>query len=128
MARSGPYVDQLVKSGSYPIFTKIVMEARQPHLSRDEQFRYGLRPRPRLHRHGPPAGGPGLRGRGSEPAWRRHGFSGAGLTGKCASLMCVAVMVPIKTLCAPVRWIYRRVSVFRLFRMGSSRRHEIHEV
>ncbi|MBB6545443.1 TetR/AcrR family transcriptional regulator [Nonomuraea rubra] len=43
MARSGPYVDQLVKSGSYPIFTKIVMEARQPHLSRDEQFRYGLR-------------------------------------------------------------------------------------
>ncbi|MEV0827242.1 TetR/AcrR family transcriptional regulator [Nonomuraea rubra] len=43
MARSGPYVDQLVKSGDYPIFTKIVMEARQPHLSRDEQFRYGLR-------------------------------------------------------------------------------------
>ncbi|MFC4119925.1 TetR/AcrR family transcriptional regulator, partial [Nonomuraea zeae] len=43
MARSHSYVDQLVKSGEYPIFTKIVMEARQPHLSRDDQFRHGLR-------------------------------------------------------------------------------------
>lgn len=43
MARSSPYVDRLVKSGEYPIFTKIVMEARQPHLSRDDQFRYGLK-------------------------------------------------------------------------------------
>ncbi|MEV4223360.1 TetR/AcrR family transcriptional regulator [Nonomuraea sp. NPDC049725] len=43
MARSYPYIDQLVKSGQYPIFTKIVTEARQPHLSRDDQFRYGLR-------------------------------------------------------------------------------------
>ncbi|GIH79794.1 hypothetical protein Plo01_62230 [Planobispora longispora] len=42
MARSYPYIDQLVKSGDYPIFTKIVTEARQPHLSRDDQFRYGL--------------------------------------------------------------------------------------
>ncbi|SEH04020.1 DNA-binding transcriptional regulator, AcrR family [Nonomuraea solani] len=42
MARSYPYVDRLVKSGDYPIFTKIVMEARQPHLSRDDQFRHGL--------------------------------------------------------------------------------------
>ncbi len=42
MARSGAYIDQLVKSGDYPIFTKIVTEARQPHLSRDDQFRYGL--------------------------------------------------------------------------------------
>lgn len=42
MERSFPYVDRLVKSGEYPIFTKIVMEARQPHLSRDDQFRYGL--------------------------------------------------------------------------------------
>jgi hypothetical protein len=42
MARSYPYVDQLVKSGKYPMFTKIVMEARQPHLSRDDQFRNGL--------------------------------------------------------------------------------------
>ena len=42
MQRSYPYIDQLVKSGEYPIFTKIVMEARQPHLSRDDQFRNGL--------------------------------------------------------------------------------------
>ncbi|MFD4763315.1 TetR/AcrR family transcriptional regulator [Streptomyces sp. NPDC058439] len=42
MERSYPYVDRLVKSGEYPIFTKIVMEARQPHLSRDDQFRNGL--------------------------------------------------------------------------------------
>ncbi|MEV4363765.1 TetR/AcrR family transcriptional regulator [Nonomuraea sp. NPDC049625] len=42
MARSYPYIDRLVKSGEYPIFTKIVMEARQPHLSRDDQLRYGL--------------------------------------------------------------------------------------
>ncbi|GAA0322092.1 TetR/AcrR family transcriptional regulator [Actinoallomurus spadix] len=42
MARSSPRVRQLLESGEYPIFTKIVMEARRPHLSRDEQFRYGL--------------------------------------------------------------------------------------
>ena len=42
MARSHPYVAQLVKSGEYPMFTKIVMQARQPHLSRDDQFRAGL--------------------------------------------------------------------------------------
>jgi AcrR family transcriptional regulator len=42
MARSSPRIHQLVHSGEYPIFTKIVMEARQPHLSRDDQFRYGL--------------------------------------------------------------------------------------
>ncbi|MET8006671.1 TetR/AcrR family transcriptional regulator [Nonomuraea glycinis] len=42
MARSSPYIDQVVKSGDYPIFTKIVIEARQPHLSRDDQFRHGL--------------------------------------------------------------------------------------
>ncbi|MFI6090490.1 TetR/AcrR family transcriptional regulator [Streptomyces sp. NPDC051218] len=43
MARSHPYVDRLVKSGEFPIFTKIVTEARQPHLSREDQFRNGLR-------------------------------------------------------------------------------------
>ncbi len=42
MARNSPRIHQLVNSGKYPIFTKIVMEARQPHLSRDDQFRYGL--------------------------------------------------------------------------------------
>ncbi|QFY13354.1 TetR family transcriptional regulator [Nonomuraea phyllanthi] len=42
MARSGPYVEQLLKSGEYPIFSKIVMEAHRFHLSRDDQFRHGL--------------------------------------------------------------------------------------
>ncbi|WP_232320379.1 TetR/AcrR family transcriptional regulator [Herbidospora daliensis] len=43
MARSHAHVDRLVKSGDHPIFTKIVTEARRPHLSRDDQFRHGLR-------------------------------------------------------------------------------------
>ncbi|WP_232327557.1 TetR/AcrR family transcriptional regulator [Herbidospora yilanensis] len=43
MARGQAYVDRLVKSGDHPILTKIVMEARRPHLSRDEQFRLGVR-------------------------------------------------------------------------------------
>jgi AcrR family transcriptional regulator/predicted nucleic acid-binding Zn ribbon protein len=42
MARNSPYVQQLVDSGEYPMFTKIVMEARQPHLGPGDQFRYGL--------------------------------------------------------------------------------------
>ncbi|KIH99684.1 TetR family transcriptional regulator [Streptomonospora alba] len=42
MVRSGPYVNQLLESGEYPIFSKIVMEASGPHLHRDDRFRYGL--------------------------------------------------------------------------------------
>ncbi|WP_436759962.1 TetR/AcrR family transcriptional regulator [Streptosporangium sp. V21-05] len=42
MKRSSSRVHQLLSSGDYPIFTKIVMQARQPHLSRDDQFRNGL--------------------------------------------------------------------------------------
>jgi AcrR family transcriptional regulator len=42
MARSSPRVHQLMESGEYPIFSKIVTQARPPHLSRDEQFRHGL--------------------------------------------------------------------------------------
>ncbi|MBE1532640.1 TetR/AcrR family transcriptional regulator [Actinomadura algeriensis] len=42
MARSAPYIRRLLESGEYPIFTKIVLEARQPHLSHDDQYRYGL--------------------------------------------------------------------------------------
>jgi AcrR family transcriptional regulator len=42
MTRSAPRVEQLMRSGEYPIFTKIVVQARRPHLSRDEQFRHGL--------------------------------------------------------------------------------------
>ncbi|MEU8381862.1 TetR/AcrR family transcriptional regulator [Streptosporangium sp. NPDC048865] len=41
-ARSFPRVQQLMESGRYPFFTRIAMEARRPHLSRDEQFRHGL--------------------------------------------------------------------------------------
>ncbi|MER7767089.1 TetR/AcrR family transcriptional regulator [Kitasatospora sp. NPDC096140] len=41
-ARSHPYIQQLLESGEYPIFSKIALEARQPRLSRDDQFRYGL--------------------------------------------------------------------------------------
>jgi AcrR family transcriptional regulator len=42
LARTYPYVYQLLQSGSYPIFTKIAMESRQTRLSRVEQFGYGL--------------------------------------------------------------------------------------
>ncbi|MFD0904439.1 TetR/AcrR family transcriptional regulator [Actinomadura sediminis] len=42
MARSSPRVQRLVESGEYPMFTKIVLEARQPHLAAGDQFRYGL--------------------------------------------------------------------------------------
>ncbi|MFD5383673.1 TetR/AcrR family transcriptional regulator [Streptomyces sp. NPDC021218] len=42
MARSSPRIHQLVNSGKYPIFTKIVTESHQPHLNRDDQFRNGL--------------------------------------------------------------------------------------
>ncbi|MFG2001513.1 TetR/AcrR family transcriptional regulator [Spirillospora sp. NPDC048911] len=42
MARSGPYVRRLMDSGDYPMFTRIVVEARQPHMNRDERFRSGL--------------------------------------------------------------------------------------
>ncbi|MBB4932428.1 AcrR family transcriptional regulator [Lipingzhangella halophila] len=42
MVRTGPYVHQLLESGEHPIFSKIVMEARHPHLSRDDRFQYGL--------------------------------------------------------------------------------------
>lgn len=42
MARSGPYIHQLIESGDYPTLTRIVIDARQPHLSNDERFEYGL--------------------------------------------------------------------------------------
>ncbi|WP_433190614.1 TetR/AcrR family transcriptional regulator [Actinoallomurus sp. CA-150999] len=43
MARNDPYFAQLLKSNEYPIFSKIAMKARGPRLSRDDQFRYGLK-------------------------------------------------------------------------------------
>ncbi|XRQ15081.1 TetR/AcrR family transcriptional regulator, partial [Actinomadura welshii] len=42
MTRNSPYVRRLLDSGEYPMLTKIVLEARQPHLGPGEQFRYGL--------------------------------------------------------------------------------------
>ncbi|MQY08831.1 TetR/AcrR family transcriptional regulator [Actinomadura macrotermitis] len=42
MRRNSPYVDQLIRSGEHPMFARIVMDARQPHMSPDERFRYGL--------------------------------------------------------------------------------------
>ncbi|MFD0690169.1 TetR/AcrR family transcriptional regulator [Actinomadura fibrosa] len=42
MAESGPYVRRLMDSGDYPMFTRIIKEARIPHMTGDEQFRYGL--------------------------------------------------------------------------------------
>ncbi|AIA06617.1 TetR/AcrR family transcriptional regulator [Streptomyces noursei] len=42
LARSAPRVHQLLKSGEYPILAKIATQARQPHLNRDDHFRYGL--------------------------------------------------------------------------------------
>ncbi|MFC5181219.1 TetR/AcrR family transcriptional regulator [Actinomadura harenae] len=41
-ARNYPYLQRILESGRYPIFTKIAMDARQPRLSRDDQFRHGL--------------------------------------------------------------------------------------
>ncbi|TYK45050.1 TetR/AcrR family transcriptional regulator [Actinomadura decatromicini] len=42
MMRSAPYVRELLDSGAYPMFRRIVIDARMPHMSADEQFRYGL--------------------------------------------------------------------------------------
>ncbi|MFE9099431.1 TetR/AcrR family transcriptional regulator [Actinomadura geliboluensis] len=42
MLHSGPYVQELLGTGRYPMFERIVMDARLPHMSAEEQFRYGL--------------------------------------------------------------------------------------
>jgi AcrR family transcriptional regulator len=42
MAHGAPYVRELLDSGLYPMFKRIVMDARLPHMSGDEQFHYGL--------------------------------------------------------------------------------------
>lgn len=36
------HIRQLVESGRYPMFTRMVNEARQPHMSTDSRFDYGL--------------------------------------------------------------------------------------
>lgn len=38
----GPYVARIVESGRYPMFTRTIREARVPHLTPEERFRYGL--------------------------------------------------------------------------------------
>jgi AcrR family transcriptional regulator len=42
MRRNSAYVHQLIQTGEYPIFTRIVMDAEQPHMSDQERFDYGL--------------------------------------------------------------------------------------
>jgi hypothetical protein len=41
-ARHYPYIQHLLDSGQYPVFAKIALEARQPRLSREQQFHHGL--------------------------------------------------------------------------------------
>jgi AcrR family transcriptional regulator len=42
MMVSAPYVRELLGTGRYPMFERIVVDARLPHMSSEEQFRYGL--------------------------------------------------------------------------------------
>jgi AcrR family transcriptional regulator len=38
----GPYLQQIIDSGQYPLFTKVIIEAALPHLDPDRAFRFGL--------------------------------------------------------------------------------------
>jgi AcrR family transcriptional regulator len=42
MLRNAPYVQRLIETEKYPIFTRIVYDARQPHMDMDARFQYGL--------------------------------------------------------------------------------------
>jgi AcrR family transcriptional regulator len=42
MMQSAPYVRELLDTGRYPMFERLVRDARLPHMSTEEQFRYGL--------------------------------------------------------------------------------------
>lgn len=42
MMQSAPYVRELLDSGRYPMFERLVKDARLPHMSGEDQFRYGL--------------------------------------------------------------------------------------
>ncbi|QXJ19764.1 TetR/AcrR family transcriptional regulator [Actinomadura graeca] len=42
MMRTGPRVRELMESGDYPMFTRVIVDARIPHMTGDEQFEYGL--------------------------------------------------------------------------------------
>ncbi|NUU20279.1 MAG: TetR/AcrR family transcriptional regulator, partial [Streptomycetaceae bacterium] len=41
-ARNSAYFQHIMASGDYPVFTKLVTQAHQPHLPRDAQFHHGL--------------------------------------------------------------------------------------
>jgi AcrR family transcriptional regulator len=38
----GPYLQQIMDSGRYPLFTKVIIDAALPHMAPDRQFRTGL--------------------------------------------------------------------------------------
>jgi AcrR family transcriptional regulator len=42
MLENAAHVRELLGTGRYPMFERIVLDARLPHMSEDEQFRYGL--------------------------------------------------------------------------------------
>jgi AcrR family transcriptional regulator len=41
-ASQGPYLQQIMDSGRYPLFTKVIIDAALPHMAPDRQFRTGL--------------------------------------------------------------------------------------
>src|SRR5690606_21765903 len=41
MAESAPYVTKLLDSGRYPMFKRIVVDARLPHMTTEDQFQIG---------------------------------------------------------------------------------------
>lgn len=42
MRRIGPYADELVASGRYPMFERVMSETTTPYLAPDDRFQYGL--------------------------------------------------------------------------------------
>ncbi|WP_103938016.1 TetR/AcrR family transcriptional regulator [Thermomonospora echinospora] len=42
MAYTSPYVHQILAGGRHPVFSKVVIEARQPHMDPEARFEYGL--------------------------------------------------------------------------------------
>lgn len=42
MMQSGPHVRELMNSGDHPMFNRIIKDARLPHMTGDEKFRFGL--------------------------------------------------------------------------------------
>jgi AcrR family transcriptional regulator len=41
-ATQGPYIQKIIDSGEYPLFTKVIIDAALPHMEPDHQFRTGL--------------------------------------------------------------------------------------